>query len=99
MEIEAVRLPVALGVNVTLMVQLAFTASDVPQVFVCAKSPLFVPVTVMPEIPSAPVPLLVKVTVCAAAEAPTNCVPSAKLVLLRFAVPALGVPAPLRLMA
>ncbi len=31
-----VRVPVAVGVNVTLIVQLAAAATDAPQVFVCA---------------------------------------------------------------
>ena len=39
-----VRVPVAVGVNVTLMVQLAPAARLAPQLFVCAKSPLLVPV-------------------------------------------------------
>jgi hypothetical protein len=37
---EPVRPPAAVGVNVTLIVQLALTARLVPQLFVCAKSPL-----------------------------------------------------------
>jgi hypothetical protein len=37
---EPVRLPMAVGVNVTLILQLALTARLVPQLFVCAKSPL-----------------------------------------------------------
>lgn len=40
-EIDPVSVPAASGVNVTLIVQLAGEApSVVPQVFVCAKSPL-----------------------------------------------------------
>lgn len=34
------RLPVAVGVNVTLMVQLAPADNALPQLLVCAKSPL-----------------------------------------------------------
>ena len=37
---EGVRDPTALGVNVTLTAQLAEAATDVPQLFVSAKSPL-----------------------------------------------------------
>src|SRR5216684_1509055 len=37
-----VRVPVAVGVNVTLTVQLVLTARLVPQLLVCAKSPLAV---------------------------------------------------------
>ena len=39
----AARLPVAPGVKVTLIVQLLPASSDVPQVFVCAKSPALAP--------------------------------------------------------
>src|SRR5581483_7284702 len=35
-----VRLPPAVGVNVIVIVQLAPTASEAPQLFVCAKSPV-----------------------------------------------------------
>ena len=38
------RVPAAVGVNVTLRVQLAPDATLAPQVFVCAKSPGLVPV-------------------------------------------------------
>ncbi len=40
----AVRIPEAAGVNVTLIVQLAPAATDVPQVLLSAKSPPLVPV-------------------------------------------------------
>ena len=56
------RLPVAVGVNVTLMVQLAPAVSDAPQVLVwayCALAAMLVMLRV-------PVPPLVSVTVCAA---------------------------------
>ena len=57
-----VRVPDAVGVNVTLIVQLLFCVTELPQVFVCAKSPLaamFVIVTALPV-------KLLSVTVCAA---------------------------------
>ena len=57
-----VRMPVAVGVNVTLMVQLAPAATDVPQVLVCMKSPLATMLVTL----SAAVPVLVSVTVCTA---------------------------------
>ncbi len=44
---EAVRVPVAEGVKVTLIVQLAPAATELPHVLVCAKSPALVPVTAM----------------------------------------------------
>ena len=46
-ETEAVRLPVAVGLNVTLIVQLADAARLAPHVCVWAKSPAFVPVRLM----------------------------------------------------
>ncbi len=61
-EIAPVRVPLAFGVKVTEMVQLALDARLVPQLFVCAKSPE----TLTPLIESAPLPLFVKRTVCAA---------------------------------
>src|SRR5437899_2408587 len=57
-----VRMPVAVGVNVTLMVQLAPAATDVPQVLVCMKSPLATMLVTL----SATFPVLFSVTDCAA---------------------------------
>jgi hypothetical protein len=37
---DPVRVPVVVGVKVTLIVQLALTATELPQLLVCAKSPL-----------------------------------------------------------
>jgi hypothetical protein len=61
------RVPFAAGVKVTLIVQVAFAASvlePVGQVFVCAKSPAFVPAIVILVIVSGALPLFVSVTVC-----------------------------------
>ena len=59
------RAPVAVGLNVTLIVQLPlFAATELPQVFVCAKSPLFVPVTPMLDMFNTAFPVLVNVTDC-----------------------------------
>ena len=44
----AARVPVAVGVKVTLIVQFAPAARLVPQLLVWPKSPLLVPVMVMP---------------------------------------------------
>ena len=55
-----VRVPVAIGVKVTWIEQLPPAATDVPQLFVSAKSPL-VPIEVIER---APLPLFVSVTVC-----------------------------------
>src|SRR5947208_6327731 len=58
----AVRVPVAVGLNVTLIVQLDAAATLVPQVLVCAKSPLWVPVTAMLVMLNAVLPPLERVT-------------------------------------
>ena len=55
-------LPVAVGVKVTVMVQLAPAATEVPQVLVWAYGALAAMLVML----SAPVPPLVSVTVCAA---------------------------------
>ena len=65
------RLPLAPGVNVMLMVQFAPGASGDVQVLVCAKSDALVPLIAMVLIVSEPDPLLVTVTFCAALVAPT----------------------------
>ena len=62
------REPVAVGVNVTLMLQLVPAANATPQLLLCAKSPL----AVMLLIVSGPVPVLLSVAVCGAPAAPTN---------------------------
>jgi hypothetical protein len=54
--------PVAVGVNVTLIVQFVSAAKVVPQVFVSEKSPLLVPVIVMLAMFSVPALVLVSVT-------------------------------------
>jgi hypothetical protein len=59
--IDPVRLPLALGWNVTLIVQPEPAATLVPQVFVCAKSPL---ATMLVKVMGA-VPVLLRVTTCA----------------------------------
>jgi hypothetical protein len=58
----AERAPVAVGVNVTLIEQLAPPATLDPQVLVCKKSPAFVPVTLTLETLKALLPVLVNVT-------------------------------------
>lgn len=72
------RVPVAVGVKNTLTVQFAPAATLVPQLFVCVKSPL----AVILEIVSAPLPLLVKVTVCAALVVPMDWLPNVTVVEL-----------------
>jgi hypothetical protein len=53
----AVRVPVLVGANVTLIVQLAPGATEAPHVLVCPKSAPFTPVTERLEMSSGPVPL------------------------------------------
>ena len=62
METDAVRVPVAVGLNVTLIVQLALMLRDDPQVVLREKSPGLVPVIVMPEIVIVAVPVFRSVT-------------------------------------
>ena len=54
--------PEAVGLNVTLIAQLAPAATLLPQVFVCEKSAPLAPVNVMLVIVNVAVPLLVSVT-------------------------------------
>ena len=62
---EAVRLPLAAGVNVTLIVQLLPAATELPHVLVCAKSLALVPVSARLVMFKAALPVLVSVTVWA----------------------------------
>lgn len=62
----ALRAPLAVGVNVTLMVQLAPAATLDPQLLVWPKSPALVPPIAMLEIVRAVLPVFVRVTLCAA---------------------------------
>jgi hypothetical protein len=72
MDTEAVLVPTAVGVNVTLIVQLPPAATVVPQVFVCAKSPASPPVMLTPLIVIvADGRVFVSVTVCPALVVPT----------------------------
>ena len=59
----AVRRPLAVGLNVTLMLQLAPAANELPHVWVWPKSPGLVPVMAIPVMLRLFVPTLVKVTV------------------------------------
>ena len=59
----AARVPDAAGTNVTLIVQLAPAATDVPQVLLWAKSPLLVPVTATLVMLNAALPVLDSVNV------------------------------------
>jgi hypothetical protein len=61
----ALLLPVDPGVNVTLIVQVAFGARAALQVLLCANCALSVPVTDTPLTVRFALPVLVIVTVCA----------------------------------
>src|SRR5690348_2228845 len=63
---DAARAPVAVGLKVTVAVQLAPAARLPGQVFVCAKSPAFAPVSAMLLIVKANAPVFVSVTACPA---------------------------------
>jgi energy-converting hydrogenase Eha subunit A len=78
--IDAVRVPVAVGVKVAEMTQLLPAATELPQVFVWAKSALFVPVIAMLVILSAEVALFATVTFCGALVKPTPWLPNTRLV-------------------
>jgi hypothetical protein len=58
----AVRLPLAVGAKVTLIVQLPLAPTELPQVFVSAKSPALVPVSPIPVKIKTALPELVSVT-------------------------------------
>jgi hypothetical protein len=64
--IEADRAPAACGVNVTVIVQVALTATLAPHVLVWLKSAAFTPVIEMPVIDNAPEPPFESVSVCGA---------------------------------
>jgi len=89
----AERLPEAVGVNFTLMVQLFCAPSDVPQVFVWLKSPGFVPVIVMDVMLSVVVfDPLVSVSVIGELVVPTDTLPKLSELGANFTT----VPIPLR---
>ena len=71
-EIAAVRLPADPGVNVTVMVQVALAASEVPQLLLSPKLLALVPATEMLVIVSAAVPGLDSVIGSAVAAVPTS---------------------------
>jgi len=62
-----VLVPDAVGLNLTLIVQFALAARELPQLLVCEKSPF----AVMLEIVRAALPVLDKVIVCDALVVPT----------------------------
>jgi hypothetical protein len=88
----AEREPLALGLKLTLIAQLAFAARELPQVFpVTRKSDEFDPVMVTPEIVKAPTPGLLSVTVFAVLVVLTLCDGKLRLDGLRSASGAITV--------
>ena len=86
-----VRFPGAVGVKVTLIVQLAPAATEPAQVLVWAKSPLVMTVRGV----RAPFPVLVSVSVCGALGVETACPAKLRLVAERLTTGT--TPVPLRL--
>jgi hypothetical protein len=76
---DAVRLPLAVGSKVTLIVQLAPTASELPQLLVWAKSPALAPVIVTLEIFRVEAPVLLRVAVPVPLVVPTGWFPKERL--------------------
>jgi hypothetical protein len=75
----AFRVPVAVGLKVTVMVQLAVAATELPQLLVCVKSDALVPLTEMLVIFSDVVPLVFVInTVCGAPDVLTGTLPKLK---------------------
>jgi hypothetical protein len=66
----AVRVPLAVGLNLTLMLQLAPAANELPQVWVCAKSPALGPTIAMAVIVTLVVPVFLSATTLAALVVP-----------------------------
>lgn len=93
----AVRDPLAAGAKVTLIVQLPPATTELPHVFVWAKSPTFVPLKVRVVTLKAALPELVRVTACAALLEPTAWLEKVRLVGERLATGAVLVPVPVRL--
>ena len=75
---DPVRVPVAVGVKVTLTMQLLPAESDEPQLFVCEKSLLFVPPMPIVRV-SGILPEFVSVTTCGVLENPTVWLPKFRL--------------------
>jgi hypothetical protein len=95
---EAVRLPLAVGSKVTLIVQLPPAATERPQLLLWAKSPALAPVTAMLETLNAALPLLARVAVSVPPGVPTGWFPKERL--LGETLPdgsAAATPVPLRL--
>ena len=76
----ALRLPAAVGVNVTLTWQLLLGAKVGPQVLVSAKSLAFAPMIPMPDSVTVAVPVFVSVAIWGELVVPIACGPKVRLV-------------------
>ena len=95
--IDAVRVPTAAGVNLTLTWQLAFTARLPGQLFVCgANSETSFPLTKMLRMLRGEPPVLVSVTLWIGLAVATTWLPKLMFPGERFATPDVPVPVPLR---
>jgi len=93
-ESRAERLPEAVGLNVTLMAQLAPPATPDPQVLVCEKSPEFVPPMLMLEMPKLLPPEFDKVMDCAALDVFTAWLAKLRLAAERLTLGGVAAPVP-----
>jgi hypothetical protein len=84
-ETAPVRVPTCVGANFTLTVQVAPAFSVLPQVFVCAKSPVAAPIVSVVD----NVPVFFTVTTLAALVVPTVCAGNVSLegVIVTVTVP------------
>ena len=89
---EAVRPPVVVGVNVTVIVQLPPAATEPPHVFVSPKSPALVPVSWMLVMVKAAFPVLFRVTTWEALGVRRVWLPKFKVVAVRLTKEVVPVP-------
>lgn len=87
----ALSVPAAVGLKVTERVQVALTASALPQLLVCENDVGLVPVSVIVEIVSDALPVFLSVKVWTADEAPTVVEAKVRLVGVRLTA---GTPTP-----
>jgi hypothetical protein len=90
----AAKEPLAAGVKVTLMAQLAPAATLDPQLLLCAKSLGLAPVSAMLVMLRDAVPVFFRVAVWAVLVAPTDWLPKARLVADRLKVGCSPTPVP-----
>jgi hypothetical protein len=92
----AVRAPMAEGVNIKAIVQLAPAATELPQVSASAKSLASVPVKARLVIFKVALPVLVRVTVCAPLVVPTVWLENVKPAGAKLTAGAAATPVPVK---